>query len=415
MVLGWPSPATHTIAMELPFTLPSGRTASRNGTVEMWIVAAGFCALWLMLGWRVLDLARVHDFLAMYSGAYLTSHGLVAKLYDPAAQLAVQKIFVPTNVQLVPFVRPPFYALLLAPLAWLPFRAAFVCWILLQIGVLTACWAWAWQRFGAPAVVFGCMSMPAALGIAHGQDCVVFLAVLIASYALTEANKEFTSGLVLGLLLVKFHLTFLWPVALILQRRWKALAGFLTTAAATAGISLAIVGADGARRYAALLQNHSLAWLLPSPEFMISFQGLAANFGVTSMPAQAALVAAVVTVLLGALWHAPLWRAYAATTAASLLVAPHVYGYDAAMLVLGLWLAAFRAGNRSTRMVALWLFTPLPFAFTLVGKPWAAVSSLSLLGLLLALAAEAGRLWRASTPEGSVAVPTRAVPILGGG
>ena len=46
----------------------------------------------------------------------------------------------------------------------------------------------------------------------------------------------------------------------------------------------------------------------------------------------------------------------------------------------------FRSDFQPTRIVALWQFTPFPFNFTLAGKPWAAVSSLSLLAMVVALA-----------------------------
>jgi hypothetical protein len=233
--------------------------------------------------------------------------------------------------------------------------------------------------------------MPAAMGIAHGQDCVLFLAILIASYTFAEKGSDWLAGVVLGLLLVKFHLTPLWPVALILQRRWKMLGGFVADGIAAGAISLAMIGVNGMRSYAALLQNPDIAWLSPSPEFMISFQGLAANFDVTSLLAKATLVTTIVALFLVAIWHAPLWRLYIACTGASLLLVPHVYGYDAAMLLLGLWLAVFYSGLRSTRIVALLLLTPLPFSFTLAGKPWAAVSALSLMALMTALAGDAVR------------------------
>ena len=370
----------------------SGTPAHTPRNAKAWIIIAGFSALWLVLGWHVRDQAQSHDFLSLYSGAYMTSHGLAAHLYDPAAQWAVEKKLAPANTELVPFIRPPFYALLLSPLGRLPFHTAFVCWTLLQIGVLMACLAWAWRRFGTVALMLGCMSVPAAIGIAHGQDAVLFLAVVIASYTLTENGKEWSGGAALGLLLVKFHLTPLWIIAMILQRRWKMLAGFAATGAAAAGISLAMVGAGGVRAYAALLQNRDLEWLSPSPEFMISLQGLAANLGITSVAAYAMAAPAIVVLFLMGLQHAPLWRAYAVTTAASLLLVPHVYGYDAAMLLPGLWLAMFRADLLSTRIPALWLCTPFPFVFALAGRPWAAASSLSVLAMLAALAGEAHRL-----------------------
>jgi len=367
----------------------SGTPAHTPRNAKAWIIIAGFSALWLVLGWHVREQAQSHDFLSLYTGAYMTSHGLAAHLYDPAAQWAVEKELAPSNTELVPFIRPPFYALLLSPLGRLPFGAAFVCWSLLQIGLLLACLAWAWQRFGTVALMLGCMSVPAAIGIAHGQDAVLFLAAVIVSYTLTERGEELIGGAALGVLLVKFHLTPLWIVAMILQRRWKMLAGFAATGAAAAGISLAMIGAGGVRSYAALLQNRDLEWLSPSPEFMISVQGLGANLGITSMAGYAGAAAAIVVLFLIGLQQAPLWRVYAVTTAASLLLVPHVYGYDAAMLLPGVWLAMFRAELRGTRIPVLWLCTPFPFVFALVGKPWAAASSLSVLAMLAALAEEA--------------------------
>ncbi len=224
----------------------------------------------------------------------------------------------------------------------------------------------------------------------------MFLAVVIVSYTLTEKGNEIGGGAVLGLLLVKFHLAPLWILAMILQRRWKMLAGFAATGATAAGVSLALIGTGGVRSYAALLQNRDLEWLSPSPEFMISLQGLAANLGITSAAAYAIAAAAIVGLFLVGLQQAPLWRVYAVTTAASLLLVPHVYGYDAAMLLPGLWLAMFRANLKITRLPALWLFTPFPFVFALAGKPWAAASSLSVLAILIALAGEArhGQIFR---------------------
>jgi hypothetical protein len=61
------------------------------------------------------------------------------------------------------------------------------------------------------------------------------------------------------------------------------------------------------------------------------------------------------------------------------------------MLLLGLWLAMFRTDFKPSRLVAMWLCTPLPFSFTMAGKPWGAVSAISLLALLAVLAVEAVR------------------------
>ena len=372
------------------------------------LLAAGFSLVWLALGRTALEQARVHDFLSLYSGGWMVAHGRTGDLYDPAAQLAVAHQWSPPDTPLIPFIRPPFYALLLAPLSWLPFETAFRCWIALQIVLLLACWTWAFRRFGPIALAIGALSISAALGIAHGQDCVVFLAVLASSYSLAERNRPLPAGAVLGLMAAKFHFTPLWAIALAVERRWKMLAAFVAAGAAAALVSVAMVGTRGVRSYVAMLRNPNLEWLSPSPQFMISFQGMAANLGIHGLAGRLAIVATVLVVWGLATWRAPLWRLFAATATASLLVAPHAYGYDGAMLLCGLWPAVVASSGRATRAAAVWLATPFPFCFTLLGTPWAAAASLSLLAFVAALAWDARHGAARQAATGETSVPGRA-------
>src|SRR5437660_2491730 len=60
-----------------------------------------------------------HDFLAFYSAGYLTSHGQVDKIYDPATISSLQYSIVHQSVGAAGFmayVNPPAIAVLLAPL-----------------------------------------------------------------------------------------------------------------------------------------------------------------------------------------------------------------------------------------------------------------------------------------------------------
>jgi hypothetical protein len=189
-------------------------------------------------------------------------------------------------------------------------------------------------------------------------------------------------------MLMKFHLILLWPVALLVQRRWRMLAGFCATALALLGICAALGGIGSLRVYAALLQNKSLDHLSPSPELMISFQGLLANLGIETPWVGALLIGAAIVVFLWSVRAAPLWRLFALTAVASLWIVPHVYGYDASLLLLPIMLAIFRSPAPSPRIAATLLSTPIPFGFALAGKPWAIVSSASVAIFLLLLASE---------------------------
>jgi hypothetical protein len=190
---------------------------------------------------------------------------------------------------------------------------------------------------------------------------------------------------------MKFHLALFFVLALVIARRWRTLAGFCGTGIALAGFSLTLGGVGGAWRYLALLRNKDLERLSPSPEFMISIQGLAANARLDN-PA-VALVGGAIIMLAAALAvrNQPLWRWTAIAILASLAAVPHVYGYDAGIATLPVWLVQFRSRSLASRIAATVFAIPLPFLATLAGPPWSAASSLALLGFLGALLWEARR------------------------
>jgi hypothetical protein len=366
-------------------------------------VVIGLCALWVALGSRIWPTSSKHDFLNLYTGGRLALEGRLDVLHDPDVQLEYERRLVPDLPQMVPFVRPVFYAVALAPIAAMPYRAAFIAWTTLQVALLLACWTWAWRRFGPDALVFAALSLPAPLGIASGQDCVVMLALLIVAFEFSDRGEAASSGAVLALMLFKFHLVLLWPLALVVQRRWRMLGGYCAAAAGLLLVSLALGGIADARLYIALLQNKSLDHLAPSPELMISYQGFFANLGIESRWLVALFIAAVVVILAIAL-KAP--RAlFILTPVASLLVVPHVYGYDAALLMVPLLLTIFETTNKPARIAATLLSTPIPFGLALADKPWAIASSASLVTFFLISARGAdGRLLpSASSSAGDVA------------
>lgn len=357
----------------------------RRISVSTWLTLATCVGLYVALDSLVVRSARDHDFLNLYTGATLALHGDFARMHVPEVQLALERQLVPGTSDVIPFVRPPFYALLLAPLALLQFDHAFAVWLCLQTLILWACWWWAFRRWGQDALIFGALYLPTALGIGHGQDCVLLLAIMIGVYVLACRQRDFAAGLALSLGLFKFHLFLLWPLGLVAGRRWKMLAGAAAGVVSELAIWVSLSGPRGFVEYFRLLNRSDLTHLNPSPELWISVHGLADNL---DLPwAKWALAGLVALLVLAAAWKAPLWRLMAATSAGCLLAAPHVYGYDAAQLLLGCWLAIFCSGWLPARAVATALCTPLPFLFALAGKPWAAASSSTLLFFLVALAA----------------------------
>jgi hypothetical protein len=390
-----------TPTQSIPAIAPEGRSARRSShSVPLYAVLAviAFSAFWSLLGSILIPGARYHDFLNLYAGASLARDGVFGSMHSPEVQLQREREYAPQLPEVVPFVRPPFYALLLAPMAWLPFGAAFWAWLAVQSAVLVATWIWAFRRWGADALIFGSMSLPTALGIAHGQDCVLIAAIVLGVYALACRDRHFLSGMVLGLGLIKFHLFLLWPLALLIQKRWRMMAGACAAVAVELLGSLALAGPGGMARYFGLLRMNDLRHLNPSPELMINVRGLALNLGIDSAAVTGFLTVAVVVLTAAACWRAPLWRCVAAASAGSLLAAPHVYGYDAGLLLVGLWLAMFESGDKRVRIAATVLLTPLPLLLGLAGAPWAAATPLALLVFLSSLALMIPWRWRPQQP-----------------
>lgn len=318
-----------------------------------------------------------HDFLAFYAGASLAREGRAGELYN-LEEILERQAPIQDAGRVIPFNRPPFYAVLLAPLALLRYEGAFWTWIFLQIAALTGCWIWAARRFGHDAVVFTILYPPAILGIAHGQDCAFVLAILIGSYVLAERGKHFRSGLLLGAGLVKFHLMLLWPLALLMQKRWRALAGFATAGAIGVFWSVALIGLSGIGPYIRVLTTTQMKELAPSIYKHINVEAFLANFDVRAPTIVLVLDAAFACFALMKLRKSELPKFYSGTLAATVVVSPHVFGYDATMLLLPLWLSISRARSRFLRYFAGVAASPVLVSLLLFHKPMPALVSLSL-------------------------------------
>jgi hypothetical protein len=325
-------------------------------------------------------------FLCNYIGGTLVREGNAANLYSPAAQMQVQHRVAPDTLEPRPYVRPPWFAIAMAPLTRLPLIWAYGLWMAALLSTLLATWIWATLRFGESALLIAVLFLPANLGICFGQDAAAMLAVLCVSYVLLTRGKDFGSGLALGLGLMKFHLLLLFPLWMLLEKRWRMLAGFAVTGAVFLAGSLLTVGPSGFLAYADMILHGNTEFMGHSPDTMLNIYGLPANFGIEWKPLDGALAIVIIGVAFYGLRRAPLWRALAIVSAASLLISPHVFGYDATMLLLPVWLVIEHATRKVSRYVTLFFAAPVAFFFTLAPLPLRSIPALALLAFLIALA-----------------------------
>jgi len=333
-------------------------------------------AFWIASGYRLAPHARSTDFLNLYTGASFALDWDWHGLYSQAGQLAREQKFVPEQREVWPFVRPPVYAIVMAPLALMPFPVAFWVWMSAQSAVLLGCWAWAGRRFGPEAAVWGALFFAGPLGIMHGQDCALFLALLCGAFALGERKRMFLCGLVLGLGLLKFHLFLLWPLVLLVQRRWRMLAGLAVCGLGQGLLSLVIIGWSGLGEYAAFILHLDRYY---SPIKNIDLNAILLNAGISSQPFLIVLTALVVGLVL---WCSrrtgPLWITFTLATAGSLLIGPHVYTYDGTMLLLPIWCVLSLSRFRVAGLTAATICTPIAAIASSCGPPLAGFMALAL-------------------------------------
>lgn len=351
-----------------------------------WLIAAIGILFWTAIGSNIIRTAFERDFLNLYTGGLLARTGHFSKLYDFQLQSATQDKLVPNLPLHFPFVRPPFYAALLAPVSLLPGRIAFPVWIAgMTLGMFVVWW-WAWRRFGPDAMVYCAFFLPACLGIAHGQDCIIPMLLLLGAWLLLEQKRDGPAGLLLALCLFKWHLFLLLPLAILFRRRWRLLGGFCAGASLLGLSSVLLAGLAGVRDYFHLLTRDDLATLSPSPEMMVGLNAIAVNLGLHILWFQAILVAALISLVV---WTARRsgsdFRWFWTAVLASMALSPHTYEYDLSAVLIPALVAIFEAGDPKLRIAAAILVSPLPYFCTVAGVPYAIAPSLVLVAFLVML------------------------------
>lgn len=286
----------------------------------------------------------VRDFTGLYVGASLVAS---PALYDPEANLAVQRKIGAKETDSIIFVRLPYFAAILRPLTWIQYRAAIVVWGFLSVAALIG-FAFVFPYAERHITLFMlCWFIPVANAISMGQDSPFVILWIAIALRLRMHQRLFLAGLALSLCLEKWHLVFFIPVLFLLRREWRVLAGFVTGSAALIAFSFALQGADFAREYWAVLHlpnMNALPLLMPNLVGSLYFLEI---FGLSHSIAVALYwgLAIVLTLLvLFACVRQQFEIALPVALIAGLLVSPHGYLHD--------WTIAFPA------LLMLWRVTP---------------------------------------------------------
>jgi hypothetical protein len=301
------------------------------------------------------------DFVQEYMGGHIVLHGDHHRFYDAEYALSVQHD--PTVMGMtfgenryLPMIYPPFYYLLVAPLAILPFHVAALVWLFLMAGCLGGTvWllANAYSEHPAlPAWAFvGALSFsPLLQNLCTSQKGTLALLIVTATFLLLDRGRPFWAGLIFGLIAFKPQLALVIAVAMLCKRQWWFVLGGTVTGVMLVGLSLATsVSACG--QYLHL--SGSMADFINSGGFPLEKLHCWYGFWKLLLPGSdlrvvqgATLLAsgATVAVLTWLLWGRLAYgqprfaMQFAGLVIATILLSPHLLTYDLTLLLLPFFL-----------------------------------------------------------------------------
>jgi glycosyl transferase family 87 len=203
--------------------------------------------------------AGLPDFTIFYTAGKIIGSGQGASLYDDDVQRAIEKQFLITVAlggTILPYNHPPFEAGFFVPFAHLPYSAAYLLWLAINMGLAVSCvallrrhlddfrtlplWFFALAVFAFP---------PLFIALMQGQDVIWLLFCYGMTYALLRRGSEFAAGGWLALGLCKFHLILPFLFAFVWQKRMKVIMGFALVATALVLVGFAFVGVRESFQY----------------------------------------------------------------------------------------------------------------------------------------------------------------------
>jgi len=255
----------------------------------VWIFVAGVLCLHLLffihLRQRIQQSSP--DFTVFYTGAEVLRDGLGHQLYDAHTQYEVQKSFavqIPSRRGPLPYIHPPFEALVFLPLTLLPYYQAYIVWDVLNVVMLFGV-AWLLRqsvstlgRFRAWKVVIGSFALfPVFACLLQGQDSILLLLLCTLGFRALKRKQDFAAGCWFALGTFKFQLVIPIVLLFVIWKRKNVGAGFAAVSLVLALISIGLVGWETALRYPAyvLLVAKTPGLGGVPPELLPNLRGLA--------------------------------------------------------------------------------------------------------------------------------------------
>jgi len=349
---------------------------------------------------------RGPDFFNFYAAAKLFVTNGGSAVYDIAMQRQVELQITgadPSRFIVLPYFHPPYYTLLIAPLAYLDYRnayyvmAAFNAFLVAALVAILVKSSLRLQGRGwmvAAAMIAG--FFPLFVTVLQGQSDLVVLVPLAGAYAAWAKGRYGMAGALSALALSKPQLLLLIPILFLARRSWRALASFAGVLLALGVISVAGFGFGPVITYLTSVGTWAITGHLPNTGQLVYTDPAVYSLRniLEAVPGGGKVVAFVILVLLLALVALSLsWRPdkprldFALAIAASLVLSPHQNVHDLALLVIPGFALADLALAGQLRWphvaVAVLFFAYAAIDLTLAINFWsAAVGALAVAGYL---------------------------------
>lgn len=297
-----------------------------------------------------------------------------------------------------PMVYPPFYYAAVSPLSKLEYLTAARVWLFLMVLALIAA-LFVIRRvthLHIGLLLATCFSAPLLLSLTTGQKSTVLLLILATTFWAYRSNKKFLSGAVFGLIAFKPHLGVPIGLFMLFRREYSFVMGCYFSVFVLIVASL-FTGFDVCTDYFAVVMGFSDyvqtgGYHLEKGFSLWSAWQLMAN---DPLVAKIGTIASSLIILGGTAWTLrkpermqgdEALRSFSAMVMATVLVAPHLYGYDLTMLVLPALLLTQFFLNQRRAGTNVNLVAPALLAVLLVGMDgcsWVATQTGIQIGVIL--------------------------------
>ena len=316
------------------------------------------------------------DFSDVYAAGVAATHGDATAPFDIFRQQQEERALFGAATPLYGWHYPPFFLLVAAPLAHLPYIPALILWQgATLLFYLSALW-FLLRKSAVPNLARDPLWLSLALGftavftnLVHGQNGFLTTALFASSIAFIDSRPS-VAGLLLGLLCYKPQFVAVIPPVLALTGRWRVLAAVAATALVMAAAVTMLFGADVWSAFAA---SSRFTRQVVLEQGNTGFQKIQSMFAwvrlwggnVTSAYAGQAIVSSLALFGLVRIWRSQVGTGYkgAALCLGALLATPYSLDYDLTLLAPAIALiaaegaAAGFVGYERLVLALLW-FTP---------------------------------------------------------